>query len=234
MRPLMYSDIDAKESKIGWQRCGENIAYFKNDENAYVSNVKTFQFFNFLHFFFSSFFDVDFYAINISHVLNIILLIACQFSSTNEDDDSTYTLTFNIEFPHDNDTVYFAHTYPYTYSDLQVIFNKILCVRFIVSVAMIFSMIEFLYFIFDYIIFQKDYLMTIQKHPIKSKFCKLRLLCRSLAGNNVYCLTVTAPVADDEITKVSSIQFNCFQHIHISDVYVICVRFVLLISDFRI
>lgn len=44
--------------------------------------------------------------------------------------------------------------------------------------------------------------MTIQKHPIKSKFCKLRLLCRSLAGNNVYCLTVTAPVADDDSTKV--------------------------------
>lgn len=50
--------------------------------------------------------------------------------------------------------------------------------------------------------FCQDYLMTIQKHPIKSKFCKLRLLCRSLAGNNVYCLTVTAPVADDETSKV--------------------------------
>lgn len=50
----------------------------------------------------------------------------------------------------------------------------------------------------------QDYLMTIQKHPIKSKFCKLRLLCRSLAGNNVYCLTVTAPVADDDVAKVSN------------------------------
>ncbi|XP_031626931.1 cytosolic carboxypeptidase Nna1 [Contarinia nasturtii] len=121
MRPLMYSEIDAKESKIGWRRCGENIAYFKNEDS----------------------------------------------SPTNDDDDenSTYTLTFNIEFPHENDTVYFAHSYPYTYSDLQ------------------------------------DYLMSIQKHPIKSKFCKLRLLCRSLAGNNVYCLTVTAPVADDDSTK---------------------------------
>lgn len=51
----------------------------------------------------------------------------------------------------------------------------------------------------------QDYLMTIQKHPVKSKFCKLRLLCRSLAGNNIYCLTVTAPVADDEVVKVRSI-----------------------------
>lgn len=34
MRPLMYSDVDAKESKIGWRRCGENIAYFKNEDSS--------------------------------------------------------------------------------------------------------------------------------------------------------------------------------------------------------
>lgn len=45
--------------------------------------------------------------------------------------------------------------------------------------------------------------MDIQKHPIKSKFCKLRLLCRSLAGNNVYYLTVTSPTQDEEAMKVS-------------------------------
>lgn len=54
MRPLMYSDIDAKESKIGWQRCGENIAYFKNDENAYVT------------FYISVFSVDDFHAMNFS------------------------------------------------------------------------------------------------------------------------------------------------------------------------
>lgn len=45
-----------------------------------------------------------------------------KFSPNNDDDDenATHTLTFNIEFPHENDTVYFAHSYPYTYSDLQV------------------------------------------------------------------------------------------------------------------
>ncbi|XP_037882975.1 cytosolic carboxypeptidase Nna1 isoform X2 [Glossina fuscipes] len=79
--------------------------------------------------------------------------------------ECSYTLTFNIEFSHDNDTVYFAHSYPYTYSDLQ------------------------------------DYLMNIQNDPVKSKFCKLRLLCRTLAGNNVYYLTVTAPTTSDEIMK---------------------------------
>lgn len=45
--------------------------------------------------------------------------------------------------------------------------------------------------------------MEIQRHPTKSKFCKLRLLCRSLAGNNVYYLTVTAPSTEEETIKVS-------------------------------
>lgn len=122
MRPLMYSTIEANNSKIGWRRCGDNISYFKNDDN--------------------------------------------QPNNEDEDDYGSYTLTFNINFQHENDTVYFAHSYPYTYSDLQ------------------------------------DYLMEIQRNPIKSNFCKLRLLCRSLAGNNVYYLTVTAPPTDEESQKV--------------------------------
>jgi hypothetical protein len=32
-----------------------------------------------------------------------------------EEDGYSYTLTFSINFPHDNDTVYLAHCYPYTY-----------------------------------------------------------------------------------------------------------------------
>ncbi|XP_020715227.1 uncharacterized protein LOC101453751 isoform X3 [Ceratitis capitata] len=121
MRPLMYSTINAKQTREGWRRCGTNIAYYRNDDDTPTGEE--------------------------------------------EDENSSYTLTFNIEFQHDNDTVYFAHSYPYTYSDLQ------------------------------------DYLMSIQKDPVKSKFCKLRLLCRSLAGNNVYYLTVTAPVADEEAMR---------------------------------
>lgn len=30
------------------------------------------------------------------------------------------TLSFSVKFKHDNDTVYFAHCFPYTYSDLQL------------------------------------------------------------------------------------------------------------------
>ena len=36
-----------------------------------------------------------------------------------------YTLTFRAQFQHDNDTIYFAHSYPYTYSDLQRYLNRL-------------------------------------------------------------------------------------------------------------
>lgn len=32
-----------------------------------------------------------------------------------DEDGCSYTLTFTVNFPHDNDTVYMAHCYPYTY-----------------------------------------------------------------------------------------------------------------------
>ncbi len=32
-----------------------------------------------------------------------------------EDEGYSFTLTFTLNFPHDNDTVYLAHCYPYTY-----------------------------------------------------------------------------------------------------------------------
>ncbi|XP_078089266.1 cytosolic carboxypeptidase 3-like [Mustelus asterias] len=73
------------------------------------------------------------------------------------DKQQYYSLTWTFEFPHHADTCYFAHCYPYTYSDLQ------------------------------------DYLMSVANDPAKSKFCKVRVLCRSLAGNMVYVLTVTNP-----------------------------------------
>lgn len=36
-----------------------------------------------------------------------------------------YTLTFTITFNNDSDTVYFAHCYPYTYTDLNNYLNTI-------------------------------------------------------------------------------------------------------------
>lgn len=68
-----------------------------------------------------------------------------------------YSLTWTCEFPNENDTYYFAHCYPYTYSDLQ------------------------------------EYLQNLRNDPVRSRICKQRVLCRTLAGNFVYTLTVTNP-----------------------------------------
>ncbi|XP_062848518.1 cytosolic carboxypeptidase 2 isoform X2 [Trichomycterus rosablanca] len=71
--------------------------------------------------------------------------------------NALYSLTWTLQFPYDNDTCYFAHCYPYTYSDLQ------------------------------------DYLRVVVSNPVTALYCKVRVLCRSLAGNSVYVLTITAP-----------------------------------------
>ncbi|XP_065077509.1 uncharacterized protein Nna1 isoform X2 [Ochlerotatus camptorhynchus] len=147
MRPLMYSTLCAEYNHIGWQRCGENIAYFRNDsENGYNHS-------NYHH-------------------------RPCDDDDEEFVGNASFTLSFNIEFKYDDDTVFFAHSYPYTYSDLQ------------------------------------DYLMSIQRNPVKSKFCKLRLLCRSLAGNNVYYLTVTAPSTheDDNQKKKKAVIISARVH----------------------
>ncbi|CAF2534220.1 unnamed protein product [Rotaria sp. Silwood2] len=68
-----------------------------------------------------------------------------------------YSLTWTCKFPNNNDTYYFAHCYPYTYSDLQ------------------------------------DYLNEIQNDHFKSQYCKQKVLCRTLAGNFIYLLTITNP-----------------------------------------
>ncbi|CAF4233926.1 unnamed protein product, partial [Rotaria magnacalcarata] len=78
MKPLIYSVLDAEDKGIGWQRCGEDIVYYKNN------------------------------------------LPAPDNSSS-----SLYSLSWTCKFPNNNDTYYFAHCYPYTYSDLQDYLNEI-------------------------------------------------------------------------------------------------------------
>ncbi|XP_023566627.1 cytosolic carboxypeptidase 2 isoform X2 [Octodon degus] len=70
-----------------------------------------------------------------------------------------FALTWTARFPHDRDTCFLAHGYPYTYSDLQ------------------------------------RYLRAVARDPARARVCRLRALCRSLAGNPVYLLTVTNPAA---------------------------------------
>ncbi|XP_071809409.1 uncharacterized protein [Asterias amurensis] len=86
--------------------------------------------------------------------------------SDGKGDKNYYSLTWTCIFPHDNDVCYFAHCYPYTYSDLQ------------------------------------DYLQNLTNDPVCSKFCKQRILCRSLAGNIVNILTITSPAKNPEDAKM--------------------------------
>uniref|UniRef100_G1RXB5 Cytosolic carboxypeptidase 2 n=1 Tax=Nomascus leucogenys TaxID=61853 RepID=G1RXB5_NOMLE len=78
-------------------------------------------------------------------------------NNTGDGQQTFYCLTWTIRFPYDQDTCFFAHFYPYTYTDLQC------------------------------------YLLSVANNPIQSQFCKLQTLCRSLAGNTVYLLTITNP-----------------------------------------
>ncbi|KAK3103578.1 hypothetical protein FSP39_020320 [Pinctada imbricata] len=119
MRPLLYSEKNAQQKKVGWIRGGSDIKYYKNN---------------------------------------------LRYSSS-KSDRSFYSLTWTVEFQHNNDTVYFAHCYPYTYTDLQ------------------------------------DYLLDLSNDPVKSKICKQRVLCRTLAGNLVYVLTITSPSQNPEDIK---------------------------------
>lgn len=53
-----------------------------------------------------------------------LFVFFCSNSSRYDDDDAddgghSYTLTFNVKFDKEGDVCYFAHCYPYTYSQLQ-------------------------------------------------------------------------------------------------------------------
>lgn len=95
MRPLMYSVNDAENKSIGWRRWGEEIVYYKNN--------LTYELDKFKHCFGNE-------------------LVYYSFSAPDNPSANMYSLTWTCKFPNDNDTYYFAHCYPYTYSDLQVKF----------------------------------------------------------------------------------------------------------------
>ncbi|XP_075561284.1 cytosolic carboxypeptidase 3 [Pelecanus crispus] len=126
LRPLLYSETDAKKHKVGWRRTGNEIKYYKNN--------------------------------------------------TGQGGRQYFSLTWTFQFPHDQDTCYFAHCYPYTYSNLQ------------------------------------EYLVAINKDPVKSKFCKIRVLCHSLARNIVYVLTITNPPKSGKGTKRKAVILTARVH----------------------
>lgn len=89
----MYSAHDAKTKNIGWRRWGEEIVYYRN-------NLP---------------YDEIFSLRNKENRLTLFVVRTPDNPGTN-----LYSLTWTCKFPNDNDTYYFAHCYPYTYSDLQV------------------------------------------------------------------------------------------------------------------
>lgn len=72
MKPLMYSEKDARDKSVGWIRVGSNIKYYKNNIKVEENKERCY-----------------------------------------------YSLHWTCTFPNENDIHYFAHSYPYTYSDLQ-------------------------------------------------------------------------------------------------------------------
>ena len=70
--------------------------------------------------------EIVYYKNNLTYDTNIVRFSSNLFSSSAPDNPSSnmYSLTWTCKFPNDNDTYYFAHCYPYTYSDLQVCQRK--------------------------------------------------------------------------------------------------------------
>jgi len=58
----------------------------------------------------------------------------------------------------------------------------------------------------------QEYLGKIVADPAKTRFAKLRLLCRSLAGNGVYYLTITAPTHDEEVRRKRGVVITARVH----------------------
>ncbi|KAF7463490.1 cytosolic carboxypeptidase 3-like [Marmota monax] len=126
MRPLFYSEKEAKAHSVGWQRIGDQIRYYKNN--------------------------------------------------LGQEGRHFFSLTWTFQFPHNKDTCYFAHCYPYTYTNLQ------------------------------------EYLSGINNDPVRSKFCKTRVLCHTLARNMVYVLTITTPLKNSDSRKRKAVILTARVH----------------------
>ncbi|XP_045351698.1 cytosolic carboxypeptidase 3 isoform X9 [Leopardus geoffroyi] len=126
MRPLFYSEKEAKAHNIGWQRIGDQIKYYRNNQG--------------------------------------------------QEGRHYFSLTWTFQFPHNKDTCYFAHCYPYTYTNLQ------------------------------------EYLSSINNDSVRSKFCKIRVLCHTIARNMVYVLTITTPLKNADSRKRKAVILTARVH----------------------
>ena len=100
MKPVLYSTIEAEKHYVGWSRVGNSIRCVIEIWLRIVRMM-----------------DMLF---DLLMVYGITFNLYCRYyrneATCNDDDDkANYTLTFTLTFPHDNDTVYLAHCFPYTY-----------------------------------------------------------------------------------------------------------------------
>jgi len=112
MKPLVYSVKEAAENSMGWTRDGFNIAYYqgarKRRNFAYGGSSSGIGSLNTASTATSSFNGVG------------------AAANCNGYGPVYYALTFEVMFKHDDDSVFFAHCYPFTYSD-QVEFLERVC-----------------------------------------------------------------------------------------------------------
>lgn len=99
MKPLVYSVKEAEANNIGWYRDGHNIAYYQNIRKKKQQGGGVPSSGNFTG------------ATQIPSCSNQV------GAASNSYGPHFYSLTFEVLFKHDNDEVYFAHCYPYTYTD---------------------------------------------------------------------------------------------------------------------
>ncbi|XP_048642603.1 LOW QUALITY PROTEIN: cytosolic carboxypeptidase 3 [Marmota marmota marmota] len=125
MRPLFYSEKEAKAHNVGWQRIGDQIRYYKNN--------------------------------------------------LGQEGRHFFSLTWTFQFPHNKDTCYFAHCYPYLTG---------------------INMTQY----------------GINNDPVRSKFCKTRVLCHTLARNMVYVLTITTPLKNSDSRKRKAVILTARVH----------------------
>ncbi|KAI9339968.1 hypothetical protein BDR26DRAFT_372093 [Obelidium mucronatum] len=90
LKPLLYSEAVVAATGVGWHRVGHNLMYHQSAESTQSSDESSPQEAN-----------------------------GNQQSPPTPQPPPKYTLSFTIKFPHPNDTVYFAHCYPYSYTNLQ-------------------------------------------------------------------------------------------------------------------
>ena len=103
MKPVLYSTIEAEKHYVGWSRVGNNIRY-PNDERNYNLLILP------------KFFEWGYlYKIQGNIHPSYFRYYRNESTCNDDEDSSSYTLTFTLTFPHDNDTVYLAHCFPYTY-----------------------------------------------------------------------------------------------------------------------